>query len=171
METSLSLDLIPMLQKELETEAKTTRKMLQRVPPEKFDWQPHPKSMTLKRLAAHVAELPGWVALAIAADGLDFENNPYQPKDVKSTGELLDFFEQSLREGREALANANVSSFTNEWILRSGDIIHSRDTKYDVIRMSLSQTIHHRAQLGVYLRLLDIPIPGSYGPSADDTGF
>ncbi len=171
METSLTLELIPMLQKELENEAKTTRKMLQRVPPEKFDWQPHPKSMTLKRLAAHVAELPGWVALAIASDGLDFENNPYQPKDVQNTGELLDFFEQSLREGREALANADASTFTNEWVLRSGDTIHSRDTKYDVIRMSLSQTIHHRAQLGVYLRLLDVPIPGSYGPSADDIGF
>lgn len=171
METSLTLELIPMLQKELENEAKTTRKMLQRIPPEKFDWQPHPKSMTLKRLAAHVAELPGWVALAIASEGLDFENNPYQPKDVKSTGELLDFFEESLREGREALANADAGTFTNEWVLRSGDTIHSRDTKYDVIRMSLSQTIHHRAQLGVYLRLLDVPIPGSYGPSADDMGF
>lgn len=171
METSLSLALIPVLQKELENEAKTTRKMLARVPPEKFDWQPHPKSMTLKRLAAHVAELPGWIALAIQTDGLDFENNPYQPKDVKSTGELLDFFEQSLQTGREALANANMETLTKEWILRSGDTIHSRDTKYDVIRMALSQIIHHRAQLGVYLRLLDVPIPGSYGPSADDMAF
>lgn len=171
METEISLSLIPLLQKELESEAKTTRKMLARVPAEKFDWQPHPKSMTLKRLAAHVAELPGWVALALASDGLDFENNPYQPKDVKSTGELLDFFEESLIEGRQVLDTADISRFNDEWILRSGSTILSRDTKYDVVRMSLSQTIHHRAQLGVYLRLLNIPLPSSYGGSADDTAF
>ncbi len=171
METIILPDLISLLQKELENEAKTTRKMLARVPAEKFDWQPHPKSMSLKRLAAHVAELPGWVSLALACDGLDFENNPYQPKDVKSTGELLDFFEESLAEGRLALQKADISRFNDEWILRSGATIHSRETKYDVVRMSLSQTIHHRAQLGVYLRLLDVPIPGSYGPSADDVSF
>jgi uncharacterized damage-inducible protein DinB len=171
METTTALELIPLLQNEMEQEAKTTRKMLARVPAEKFDWQPHPKSMTLKRLATHVAELPGWVAMALHTTELDFLNNPYQPKDVKSTGELLDYFEETLIEGRTALANADVSSFTDEWVLRSGDTIHSRRTKYDVIRMAHSQIIHHRAQLGVYLRLLDIPLPGSYGPSADDMPF
>lgn len=170
METT-TLELIPLLQKEMEQEAVTTKKMLSRVPADKFDWQPHPKSMTLRRLAAHVAELPGWVAMALETDELDFQNNPYEPKEIRNTQELMDYFETSLKNGREALANANVESFTEEWVLRSGDQIYSRDTKYEVIRMSYSQVIHHRAQLGVYLRLLDIPIPGSYGPSADDMSF
>lgn len=170
MET-ITMELIPLLQKEMEQEAATTRKMLSRVPADKFDWQPHPKSMTLGRLASHIAELPGWVTMALTTTGLDFENNPYEPKPIKTNEELLAFFEESLASGREALANADINSFNDEWVLRSGDQVYSRDTKYEVIRMSYSQIIHHRAQLGVYLRLLDIPIPGSYGPSADDVTF
>jgi uncharacterized damage-inducible protein DinB len=145
--------------------------MLSRVPADKFDWQPHPKSMTLKRLAAHVAELPGWVAMALETNELDFRNNPYEPKEIQTIWELMDYFDSSLKSGREALAKANVESFAEEWVLRNGDQIYSRDTKYEVIRMSYCQIVHHRAQLGVYLRLLDIPIPGSYGPSADDVSF
>ena len=162
MET-ITLEIIPLLQQELEFEATTTRNMLERVPADKFDWQPHPKSMTLKRLATHVAELPGWIDMAINTDELDFQNNPYIPK--------VAFFEESLEKGRRALANADVNTFTKEWVLRNGDQVYSREPKYDVIRMSNSQIIHHRAQLGVYLRLLNIPIPGSYGPSADDVTF
>lgn len=165
------MELITLLQKELEQEAITTCKMLSRVPVDKFDWQPHPKSMILKRLASHVAELPGWVEMVIDTDELDFENNPYKPYEITSTEELLAYFEESLKKGREALARADVKNFTKEWVLRSGDQIYSTDTKYEVIRMSYSQIIHHRAQLGVYLRLLNIPIPGSYGPSADDVSF
>lgn len=165
------MELIPLLLKEMNQEAATTRKMLARVPPEKFDWQPHPKSMSLKRLATHVAELPGWVAMALTTDGLDFENNPYQPKEVKNTGELLDYFEETLRSGTETLENADSNTFDKEWVLSSGSQIYSRTSKYEMIRISFSQIVHHRAQLGVYLRLLDIPIPGSYGPSADDVSF
>lgn len=165
------MELIKLLQKEMEQEAITTRKMLSLVPVDKFDWQPHPKSMTMKRLASHIAELPGWVEMAITTDGLDFENNPYMPHDVKSTDDLLAFFEESLKKGREALANADVNTFSKEWVLRSGDQIYSNDSKYEVIRMSYSQIIHHRAQLGGNLRLLNIPLPGSYGPSADDMSF
>jgi uncharacterized damage-inducible protein DinB len=170
MET-ITMELIPLLQKEMEQEAVTTRKMLSRVPTDKLDWQPHPKSMTLRRLAAHVAELPGWVAMVLETEELDFQNNPYEPKEVQNTEEILNYFETSLKSGREALENADINRFGDEWVLRSGDQVLSRETKYEVIRMSYSQIIHHRAQLGVYLRLLDIPIPGSYGPSADDVSF
>lgn len=170
MET-ITMELIPLLQKEMDQEAVTTRKMLSRVPADKLDWQPHPKSMTLRRLAAHVAELPGWVAMALKTSELDFQNNPYEPKEVRSTEDILDYFETSLKNGREALAAANIENFGDEWVLRNGDQIYSRDTKYEVIRMSYCQIVHHRAQLGVYLRLLDIPVPGSYGPSADDVSF
>lgn len=165
------MEIIKLLQKEMEQEAATTLKMLERVPDDKYDWQPHPKSMTLRRLAAHVAELPGWVAMSIDTDELDFANNPYEPKDIKNNGDLMAYYEESLKNGREALKRAKVEDLSKEWVLRNGDQVYSRDSKYDVIRMAHSQVIHHRAQLGVYLRLLDIPLPGSYGPSADDMAF
>ena len=171
METTTTFEIISLLQKELENEALITRKMLAIVPADKFEWQPHPKSMTLKRLATHVAELPGWVDMAINTDELDFQNNPYIPADVKNTKELLNFFDERLEKGRKALAGVKEEELTKEWILRNGDQVYSRETKYEVIRMSYSQIIHHRAQLGVFLRLLNVSIPGSYGPSADDMTF
>jgi len=165
------MDFIALLQKEMIEEAATTRKMLSRIPPEKFGWQPHPKSGTVQWLASHLAELPNWVDMALNTDELDFETSPYKLPNIKNTGELLDFFEASLKTGREALAAADINTFDKGWVLRVGDHILSRRTKYEVIRMAYSQIVHHRAQLGVYLRLLDIPIPGSYGPSADERPF
>jgi uncharacterized damage-inducible protein DinB len=160
--------IIPMLLKELEQEAQTTRKMLKLVPADLFDWQPHPKSMTLQKLAVHIAELPAWIAMAVTTDELDFANNPYQPVDVRSTEELLEYFERSLEEGRAYLAATSEMILTEPWTLRNGDQVYSILTKGEVIRAAYCQTVHHRAQLGVFLRLLDIPIPGSYGPSADE---
>lgn len=161
------MELTALLQKEMENEAATTRKMLSRVPPEKFNWQPHPKSMTLKRLATHIAELPGWIAITLTTNELDLDATPHTPKEITNTGELLDFFEESLKGGREALARATAADFDKHWVMRRRDTVNKR-TKYEVIRMAYSQIVHHRAQLGVYLRLLDIAIPGSYGPSADE---
>lgn len=157
--------------KELEQESLTTRKMLQRVPTNKFGWQPHPKSMTIKRLATHIAELPSWITMALTTDELDFANNPYAPVDINTTDELLSYFEKCLEDGRSHLTEEYENVLDKGWTLRSGEQIFSVDPKADVIRMSINQIIHHRAQLGVFLRLLDIPIPGSFGPSADETGF
>lgn len=154
--------------KELNEEAITTRKMLERIPTDKFDWQPHPKSMTIKRLATHIAELPGWIPMALTTDELDFENNPYQQEDVKTTEELLNYFEKSLQAGRSLLNEEYEEVLDKNWTLRNGQQVLSATPKADVIRMSLNQIVHHRAQMGVFLRLLDIPIPGSYGPSADE---
>lgn len=159
------------LLKELEKEAVTTRKMLALVPGDKYDWKPHEKSMGLKQLAVHVAELPGWVSMALTTEGLDFAANPYTPEPVSNTQELLTYFETNLKSGAEALGKAKEDDLLPNWTLRNGDEIYDVSPKRDVIRMSISQTIHHRAQLGVYLRLLNIPIPGSYGPSADDLSF
>ncbi|MFP5081211.1 DinB family protein [Pedobacter sp. JCM 36344] len=156
---------------ELEEEALTTRKMLERVPTEKFDWQPHTKSMTLKRLATHVAELPSWIAMTINTDELDFAVNSYQPVEITQTEGLLTYFENNMIEARSVLIDKNEIVLDEPWTMRSGEEIYSTRSKAEVIRMSISQTIHHRAQLGVYLRLLDIPIPGSYGPSADEISF
>jgi len=165
------MEIIKLLQQELENEAVTTHKMLSRVPSDKFDWQPHPKSMTLRRLAAHVAELPGWVAMTVDTNELDFADNPYEPKEVKDVHDVMEYFEESLKNGREALTRVTPEDLKKDWVLRNGDQIYSTQSKYDVIRMAYSQVIHHRAQLGVYLRLLNIPLPGSYGPSADDMAF
>ncbi|MGN6420597.1 MAG: DinB family protein [Pseudobacter sp.] len=153
---------------ELNNEAETTRKFLALVPVDKFDWQPHPRSMTLKRLATHVAELPGWTQMALATSELDFENNPYTYPAVNNTQDLLDFFDLSLAKGQSELEKASDADLLPTWTLRSGAHIISARTRGEVIHMSLCQTIHHRAQLGVFLRLLNVPIPGSYGPSADE---
>ena len=160
---------IQTLLKEMEQESLTTRKMLERVPSYKFDWQPHEKSMTLQRLATHVAELPTWVEMAVTTDELDFAKNAYAPEVVHDTAGLMEYFERSLARGRESLAKTSEDILSEDWTLRNGDQVYQVTSKGEVIRMAYSQIIHHRAQLGVFLRLLDIPIPGSYGPSADES--
>ena len=127
--------------------------------------------MTMRRLATHIAELPSWIDLALNTDGIDFASSPYQPALCNNSDELLSLFEQSYAKGKEALRNANEEDLAKNWTLRNGDQILANMTKYESVRHSFSQTTHHRAQLGVYLRLLNIPIPGSYGPSADEMSF
>lgn len=157
--------------KELNKEAITTRKMLSVVPNDKFDWKPHPKSMNIRQLAGHIAELPSWINMVLHTDELDFAANPYNSPDINNTASLLELFEKCLVEAQESLPQTTEATLDKLWTLRNGEIIYSKESKADVIRMSISQIIHHRAQLGVFLRLLDVPIPGSYGPSADDTAM
>ncbi len=159
------------LLKEMEREALTTRKMLSIVPAEKFTWKPHEKSMSLQQLATHVAELPGWVSMALSTDGLDVADNPYTVQPIKDRNDLMTWFEKNLEQGRAALSKAQDKDLQPSWTLRNGSEVYDVSPKGEVIRMSISQTIHHRAQLGVFLRLLDVPIPGSYGPSADEMSF
>lgn len=153
---------------ELDDESIVTRKMLQRVPDDKLDWQPHVKSMNIRNLAGHVAELTGWMSLAFISDEMDFAANPYTPPVWNTNAELLALFEKELEGARTHLQNAKEEDLDPEWILREGEAVYMKITKRELVRHSMSQIIHHRAQLGVYLRLLDIPIPGSYGPSADE---
>ena len=159
---------IQALLKELEQEAVTTRKMLERVPVEKFSWKPHPKSGTLNWLSSHIAELPGWVSMTLTTDGLDFAANPYKLPEINDIPQLLAFFEKSLAEGKAELEKATEAELEKPWTLRNGDHVIMTTSKAEMIRVAYCQTVHHRAQLGVYLRLLDVPIPGSYGPSADE---
>ncbi|MHB1921421.1 MAG: DinB family protein [Chitinophagaceae bacterium] len=165
------ISLIASLQGELENEAKTTRKMLERIPDDQFLWKPHEKSMTIQRLATHIAELPTWIPMVVDTSELDFDQSGYQPKLIGNKADLMKLFEQSLDQGREALKRVRESQLEESWTLRKGKQIFSTKSKAEVLRMSYCQIVHHRAQLGVYLRLLDIPIPGSYGPSADDPTF
>lgn len=163
--------MISMFRKELERESATTRKMLERIPDDKYDWQPHPKSMTVRQLATHIAELPTWITLTMNTDGLDFATSPYNPPRINNSKELTDFFEASLKDGFSELKEEHESKLDQPWTLRNGEEIYFTEPKSDMIRTSLNQVVHHRAQMGVYLRLLNIPIPGSYGPSADEMEF
>ena len=171
MTNTIETNIIEMFTKEFNQEAETTRKMLSIVPNDKYDWQPHPKSMTIRRLATHIADIPSWVDMAINSDELDFANTDHKEPVVNDTKHLLEFFEESVAKGNAALAKAKEDELGQEWVMRNGDQIYAKMTRGELIRVSLSQTIHHRAQLGVFLRLLDIPIPGSYGPSADEQGM
>ena len=151
-------------------EGVTTRKMLERVPADRFDYKPHVKSMDLKRLATHIADLPGWIHMTLTTKELDFAQ-PYEQPQIKGHADLMAYFEKRYREGLSTLVPENEKVLEDPWTLRNGNTIYATNPKIEVLRMSLSQQIHHRAQLGVYLRLLDIPIPGSYGPSADENNF
>ncbi|MBK9014099.1 MAG: DinB family protein [Saprospiraceae bacterium] len=165
------MTIISLFIRELEAEALTTRKMLSLIPTDKLDWQPHPKSMVMRNLAVHIAELPSWISMAFTADELDFAAAPYEPTPADSAEVLLAIFEKSMVDGKAQLVEENTARLGERWVLRHGDMILWDADRWGVVRMALSQMIHHRAQLGVYLRLLDIPIPGSYGPSADEQGF
>ena len=165
------MKIIPLLQNEFEQEAETTRKFLKLIPDDKLEWQPHKKSMTLSALSIHLAEIPGWAAMMLGSSELDFQAGDFKPTKIEHAGDLLTIFEKSYQKGKTALESAVESDLEDRWVMRSGDHIMLYLTKYEAIRHALNQITHHRAQLGVYLRLLDIPIPGSYGPSADNSEF
>ena len=162
------MDIIQLLVKEFDEENQKTRAMLERIPEDKWDWKPHEKSMVFQSLVVHLAEIPAWVTMALYTSELDFEAMDYKPAVVNSREDVLKLHKKSVQQGRESLQQASESDLLPTWTMRHGDKIFSVMTKYEVIRHAIAQTIHHRAQLGVYLRLLDIPIPGSYGPSADE---
>lgn len=157
--------------KELEEQALITKSFLELVPEDKYDWQPHPKSMKMISLATHIAELPGWVDLTLTTEELDFETAPYEETPIAGNSDLLDHFERSLEKGHAALMATDEEELEKQWTLRSGDKIHSVSTKAEMIRITYNQIVHHRAQLGVYFRLLDIPVPQSFGPTADHSDF
>src|SRR5690606_12419600 len=165
------MDLIKALKQELIGEAETTRKFLKLIPEDKYDWAPHEKSMKMQHLAVHITEFPSWIALAVDTNELDFAVSGYSPKSCVNNEELLSRFEASLQQGNEALNKVRLEDLEKRWVLRQAENILWDGTKYGMIRLAFSQTSHHRAQLGVYLRLLNIPIPGSYGPSADEAKF
>jgi uncharacterized damage-inducible protein DinB len=160
---------------EFDQEMSTTRKMLECVPEGKDDWKPHPKSMTLGRLAGHVAEMPGWGLTTM--EETEFDIAPagapsFQPGRFTTRAETLKTFDQNVARTRAALARAADADFMVPWTLKSGGKTLFTMPRVAVVRsFMLNHLIHHRAQLGVYLRLNDIAIPGSYGPSADEKGL
>jgi uncharacterized damage-inducible protein DinB len=152
---------------EIEQESKSARAMLERIPPETFDWKPHEKSMTMKRLAVLVADMFGWFEFMIDENELDFAKG-YQQPDPKTTAELVAAFEEKFAAGMTSLKNAGDSVFSEDWTLRSGEDIYQVSSKLFVVRQTINHMVHHRGQLSVYLRLNDIAVPPIYGPSADE---
>lgn len=154
--------------RELEQEAVQTRRMLAIVPADKMDWRPHPKSMDIKTLAAHLAEIPLMIVMGLSHDKWDFMDSPYSPKECNNAEELLAHFDYCVGEAKAALAQSTDDILQNPWVMCAGEQIYAHMEKWETVRHAFGQNAHHRAQLGVFLRLLNIPIPGPYGPSADE---
>lgn len=160
---------------EFDHEMSNTRKTLERVPAERFDWKPHEKSMAMGGLATHLSNLPIWAVYTISQDSLDLapEGKPMPPAPlVKSQGELLENFDGNVAKARAAIAAAGDAELLRPWTLLSNGKEILTLPKVAVLRsFVMNHSIHHRAQLGVYLRLNDIPVPSIYGPSADEGAF
>jgi len=154
---------------EIKHEAVNTRRMFELIPAEQFDYKPHDKSMSLKALSTHTADLFGWVGLILLTDKLDFQNNDLKRPVINSTQDLVDHLDAQVNTSIAALTNAEASVFEKNWVMSIGDHILSDLPRTAAIRsICLSHIYHHRGQLSVYLRLLNIPVPGMYGPSADE---
>ncbi|MBP9664437.1 MAG: DUF664 domain-containing protein [Pyrinomonadaceae bacterium] len=154
---------------ELDNEAKVARECLSRVPADKFDWKPHEKSMTMGRLAVHVAEMFGWTKETLTQDVLDFATADFKPFEPSTTEELLALFDDHIAKAKAILAQTSDETFFTDWMMRNGETVYFTMPKVAVMRsFVMNHIIHHRGQLSVYLRLNDIPVPSIYGPSADE---
>jgi uncharacterized damage-inducible protein DinB len=153
---------------EFEHEMKNTRRTLERVPEDKLSWKPHDKSMSLGHLARHVAEIPSWAAPTIEQDELNMAGYK-PPAEPKTRQEILDIFDANVKAARISLGKLEDAHLGKPWALKGGDQVYFTMPKGGVLRgFVFSHLIHHRAQLGVYLRLLNVPVPSIYGPSADE---
>ncbi len=160
---------------EFDFEMEKARKTLERVPEDKLGWKPHEKSGTMGWLAGHLAELPRWAAVTLNQDTFDIAppGAPhYQPPLPASRQEILDIFDKNVAAARAAIASVSDGQLQQKWtLLRGGQEIFSMPRAAVLRNFVLNHLIHHRAQLGVYLRLNDVPVPAIYGPSADEQPF
>jgi uncharacterized damage-inducible protein DinB len=160
---------------EFDQEMAKTRKALERVPEDKFEWAPHGKSMKLGRLAQHLAEMPVWIKETLERDSLDVapEGKSFSPPAVRNREELLALFDKNVAAGRQALASiTDDAHLMKTWRLEAnGKVLFSMPRAQTLRAFVMNHIIHHRGQLTVYLRLNDVPVPALYGPSADEPGF
>lgn len=157
---------------EFDHEMAGTRKTLERVPEDKFGWKPHDKSMSMGELASHLANIPGWTSITLNQESFDMSpvngEHPKTPQ-ASSVKELLEIFDKNVAEARTALANVSNEDLMKTWsLLAGGNIVLSMPRAAVLRGFVLSHNVHHRAQLGVYLRLNDVAVPSIYGPSADE---
>ena len=157
---------------EFDREMANTRKVLERVPEDKLDWQPHPKSHTIGWNANHLAEMPAWAVGTLQGPSLDMSppgGEPYQSPTLKTRQEILDLFDRNVAAARAALAAAKDEEMTQPWsLLNAGVTLFTMPRGAFIRGFVLNHIIHHRAILCVYLRLNDVPVPGLYGPSGDE---
>jgi uncharacterized damage-inducible protein DinB len=152
---------------QLELELPITSKAVARVPEGRNDWKPHPKSMPFGYLAALVASMPSWIAMAIEQDELDLGAGTAQPA-LATNRELLQVFEKSAAAARRALSGTTDDYLMTPWVLRMGDRVLAKNPRYVVVGDTFTHLAHHRGQLTVYLRLNEIAVPSVYGPTADE---
>ncbi len=153
---------------EFDAEMASTRRVLERVPADRFDFKPHEKSYALRDLATHVANVPSWTAITLASEELDL-GREFERFVPETTDDVLAHFDRHVAEARAALEKATTDQMDVPWTLRMGEQEIFTMPRRAVLRtFVLNHMIHHRAQLTVYLRLLDVPVPGVYGPSADE---
>jgi uncharacterized damage-inducible protein DinB len=166
---SRTADPIALLYPELDAELAMTRKMLAIVPWEHADWTPHPRSGTLRKLACHVAQLPDFAMAMATTDVLHFKPEDFKAPDVRNTDELVAMFDAKVATMRSALSALDWQKLDGTWKMQMGEHVIITGQRAMLLRhMGVNHIVHHRAQLGVYLRLLDVKIPGAYGRSADD---
>jgi uncharacterized damage-inducible protein DinB len=160
---------IESLRNEFEHETRKTRPHLERLPEDKLDWRPHEKSFTAGGLASHLVECVGWTESIFGADEMNVDPQTYTPFAAQSIAELLKAFDETVARGSDVLAAAEDAMLVQPWRLKIGGKTRFERSKTEVFRdFTLSHLIHHRGQFTVYLRLLNVPVPGTYGPSADE---
>ncbi len=163
------MSIVKALISEIKHEAESTKKMLSLVTEEHFDFKPHEKSMSMKSLATHIAVLNGWPGLIATTSEFDLASKDVPQPTVNNNEELVAAFDGAIKDTLSKLENVSDADLDAMWTLKYGDLVIMEMPRDSFIRfMGMNHMIHHRAQLGVYLRLLNIPIPGMYGPSADD---
>jgi uncharacterized damage-inducible protein DinB len=155
---------------DFEEEMPSTRKTIERVPSDRGEWRPHPRSFPIGHLAQLVSGMPGWITNIATRPKLDLMTSP--PYSFETTDTLLEAFDRNVREARAALLTLDDGKLDRTWSLVAGDKTLITNTVGSTLRQTIRHLVHHRAQLTVYLRMLDIPVPATYGPSADDrAGF
>ena len=151
---------------EFDQEMATTRRMLERVPFEKAEWKPHPKSFPLGHLAQLISGMPGWITNVVQESSLDLsQGSGYS---MQKTEALLEIFDRNVSGARAALLAASDDVFDEAWALMMGATVLLKEPKRKVVRDTINHLVHHRGQLSVYLRLIDVPVPQVYGPTADE---
>ena len=161
------MDTLNQLKYELAYEYETTKKFFDLYPAGKGDYAPHAKSMKTDRLATHIAEVFGWPEMILKTDGIDFAKSDFKPTSIKTKEDLIKKLDDDYQMSKKALETAKEEDLKPTWSISNNGQKIAEWSKYGAIRHALNQITHHRAQLGVYYRLNDIPLPGSYGPSAD----
>jgi uncharacterized damage-inducible protein DinB len=155
---------------EIDQEAQTTKRVLERIPADKLGWKPHPKSYSLGQLALHIASLPGTVAAAAVPDSMEAPS--FSQPEPKSRQEVLDTFSKSLESAKDALKKMDDARLMSTWSLtKNGKVLMSVPRVGFIRSILMNHNYHHRGQLSVYLRMLDVPVPSIYGPSADENPF